>query len=249
MLPVIFKKKGVPQPETSLYHEVASNGIFQVRDTPIYRAVVRTDGPIPGLLREEETLEIRFPHLPTPLVEEVLAFLREAYDRYGGEAMVVIYYSPESSEFRVRVPPQTIPAYRDRHGRWRAQLRLRYGPVGGPPGFVRLGTIHSHADLPAYSSHTDCDDERFEDGLHITFGHMHRRVASASAAFVTNGARFRLGVSEVVKDCTIPERPACRDWMGRIELEEVSPPLASWSYWDGPIEGREEANDRTTKED
>jgi proteasome lid subunit RPN8/RPN11 len=216
IFPIVLKMPGQPAPAAALYYEVAENGVFQVRETAVYRAVTRVDGPIPSLAAEREHVVLRFPRLPRRTVPDVLAFFAEVHRRHDGEAMVLLFYRGETREFRIGVPPQTIPGRRRFDGRWRADHAVIYGTVARPDGFVRLGTIHSHADLPAYSSGVDCADERYEDGLHIVFGDFHRRELSIAAAFAAGGVRFRLAPRDVLEPCTVPGRPARPEWMAQV---------------------------------
>lgn len=219
--PVILKTPGHERPSASLYYEVAENGLFQVRNTALYRAVTRAPGPLPGLQPEYERLQLDFPPLPTRLLQDVIAFFAEVYRRYAGEAVVILFYRVETREHRVGVPPQTLPGRRQFDGNWRAHHALYYGHATRPNGFLRLGTIHSHADLPAYSSAVDCADEQFEDGLHVVFGDFHRRNLSRCASFVVNGVRFPLRPVDVLEPVSVPARPARPEWMKRIQLERV----------------------------
>lgn len=219
--PVIIKTPGHQRPSTSLYYEVAENGLFQVRHTALYRAVTRVAGPLPGLLPEYERLQLDFPPLPTRLLQEVVAFFAEVYRRYEGEAVVVLFYRVDTREHCVGVPPQTLAGRRQFDGKWRAHHAVRYGNVTRPTGFLRLGTIHSHADLPAYSSAVDCADEQFEDGLHVVFGDFHRRDLSRCASFVVNGVRFPLRADDVLEPVSFQKRPARPEWMRRIQIERA----------------------------
>lgn len=217
--PVVVKTKPECDPPGRLYYEVASNGVFQVKETDLYRSVTRAE-EIPGLCPQVERLEIRFPRLPAQILEDVQAFFCDVYDRYRAEAIVVLFYRSDTQQFRVEVPPQTIPGYRDWSGQWRSYLRLDYGSVARPAGFVRFGTIHSHAELTAYASATDCHDERFEDGLHVVYGHCHSSGLSRSASFVANGTRFELEPDDVLQPCRAPERIARPDWLARVSTTE-----------------------------
>jgi hypothetical protein len=218
--PVVLKKPDTVEPSAKIHYEVASNGLFQVRKTVFYRVVTRTEGPIPGLLPEKERLELRCPRLPAALLEKVLAFFLEVYRVHRGEAVVILFYDPESQRFRVGVPPQTIPGYFRVDGRWQPLYRLNYEGVKSPPGFLRLGTIHSHGDMHAYSSSVDCDDERYEDGLHIVFGNLDRPVLSRSAAFAANGVRFPLDPDAVLEPASARASTARPDWMARVKRGE-----------------------------
>jgi len=220
--PIVLKTGATAPAPGQLYYEVAENGVFQVRDTPLYRAVTRVDGPIPGLLPGAEELRIKFPRLPRAVTGDVLAFFDEVYRFWEGEAVVTLFYRADRREYRVVAPPQSIPGRWRHDGRWRADYTVRYESTPRPEGFVRFGTIHSHADLAAYSSGLDCDDERYEDGLHIVFGDFHRRPISVAAAFVAGGVRFRVAPDELLDDWRVPARPARSDWIGQVRREDQS---------------------------
>ena len=147
--PIVFKTDDTERPAAKLYYEVAANGVFQVRDLPTHRSVTRVTAGVPGLLEQFEGVDLRFPRLPAQSLEDVLAFFAEVYRRYRGEAIVVLFYRAETQEFRVGVPPQRISAYSDSFGRYWTSRHLQYEVCSRPTGFVRLGTIHSHADMTA----------------------------------------------------------------------------------------------------
>ncbi len=234
--PIVLNDEQFVEPSASLYYVVGENGVFQVRETPLYRAVTQVESSIPGLLPVEESVELSFPSLPAALLGEVLAFFRAVYEEHGGEAMVILFVEPQSGRYAVGVPPQTVPGYRLPDGRWRGVYRLDYGVCPRPQGMLRFGTIHSHGDLPAYASSTDCDDERFEDGLNVVFGHVHRTHPSRSAAFTANRVRFELDPDDVLERCHVPEHAARPEWMARVERDEGKPPFAAYIDWflEGP---------------
>jgi proteasome lid subunit RPN8/RPN11 len=223
--PIVLKTRARYRAPARLFYEVAANGIFQVRDTGIFRSVTQAEVEVPGLLASQEEVVLRFPRLPAWLLEDVLAFFREAYRQHGGEAIVILFYRPEDREFRAEAPSQSIPGYRDGAGVFRAHHQLRYGQVERPEGFVRMGSIHSHAQSPAYASAVDCADEQGEDGLHVVFGDVDLSRPSRSACFVSNGVRFQLEPDRVLEPCEVPMRPARADWMARLRREE-----SAWSW-------------------
>jgi hypothetical protein len=239
ILPIVLKKTGWKEPDAALYYEVAANGVFQVRETGTYRAVTRAQAEIPGLLPEEERVELRFPRLPASLLEEVFAFFREVYRRHRGEAIAILFYRPDTQEFRVDAPVQTLPGYRDWRGQWRASLHIDYDEAPRPAGFLRFGTIHSHADTSAFSSFTDCQDEQYHDGLHVVYGHVHSANPSRSVCFVAGGTRFRVEPKDALEDFAVRERPVRPEWMARVHRGEAkvyaSSTASGWygaSSWD-----------------
>ncbi len=228
--PVLLKTGPEIRSDESIYYLVAANGVFQVRTTSCYRAVTRAEGAIPGLCPQAEYALLDLPALPRSLIREVLAFFYAVYSRHGGEAIVILFYRPEARSFRALAPPQNIPGYRGWDGRWRAQLQLSYGQLERPAGYLRFGTIHSHAHLPACASDTDCDDERHEDGLHLVYGDLHRREPSRSACFVANGARFALDCDKIMPSCPVPQSEPDPKWMARVQRERAKQPESWFSF-------------------
>ena len=230
--PVLLKRdEGVASDET-LYYLVAANGLFQVRRTETYVAVTEARGDLPGLLPEYARLRLDVPRLPVELLEPVLSFFRAVFEEHGGEAIVILFYSPATRSFRAVVPEQRIPGY-ERNGVWHSLLQLDYGDAERPSGYLRFGSIHSHADTAAYASETDCADERHMDGLHVVYGHVDRREPSRSAAFVVNGRRFPLAPDEVLEPCSVPDHGAPEQWMARVERKvraSAYPGYGSWGF-------------------
>ena len=57
-----------------------------------------------------------------------------------------------------------------------------------PAGLMRLGAIHSHAGIDAFHSWRDSEDERFEDGFHLTIGNLDTGL-TLSCSVVVQGSR------------------------------------------------------------
>jgi hypothetical protein len=72
--------------------------------------------------------------------------------------------------------------------------RYEIGPT--PAGLLRVGTIHSHASADAFHSELDDEDERHDDGLHVTIGNLDGE-ASVVCSLVVDGRRFPIEPSEV----------------------------------------------------
>ena len=242
---------GAPKDDPAkLYYVLASNGLFQVRITDAFRATTRVEGGVPGLDAEIERVDMRFPRLPADLVGRVVAFFEAIYERYGSEAMVLLFYCAAERRFEVGIPPQTVSGYRDSSGRFWPDYRLDYGTVPRPEGFLRFGSIHSHAGLAAYASGIDCEDERYEDGLHVVFGHFGkaagRKAVSSHASFVAGGRRFPVEVEDAVEidAAALAAATASAEWIEQVGCMERGPggrsaygvsEAGSWSYDDaGP---------------
>jgi hypothetical protein len=233
--PVVVKTPGGDSPEeqaaraSRIHYRVAANGVFQVRELPTHRSVTLVSNTIPGLPAEHESVTLHVPRLPRRLLADTLAFFAEVHRRYRGEAIVIPLYHPGKRKFWIGVPKQRVSAYVDYYGKRWTVGHLDYEGVPLPDGHVRFGTIHSHGDLTAYASETDCQDERFEDGLHVVFGSFGGPALSRSAAFVAGGRRFVMEPDTVLEPCTVPDRGAPEGWMDRVEYREAQWKPYGWS--------------------
>jgi hypothetical protein len=92
-----------------------------------------------------------------------------------------------------------------------------------PPELTRVGTIHSHAGAQAFHSERDVNDERFEDGFHITVGNIDGDVTLACAV-VVQGYRGALPPESVFSPYPVDWRaaPPEADW-ARMVAEKVTP--------------------------
>jgi hypothetical protein len=219
--PVRLKTDSAIPCQETVHYLVASNGIFKVCQTETYRSVTRVREIIPGLLPERESLRLTCPRVPASLLRHVLAFFRAVYIEHGGEAIVVLFYRPNTRTYRLGIPRQTIPGYKGWDGSWRPYVRLRYEPPPRPSGYLRFGTIHSHASCSAEPSAVDCADEEFEDGLHAVYGHITQPQPSRSACFVSNGVRFPLIPDDALEPCAVPGSRADPAWVARVRREET----------------------------
>ncbi|MCP5040849.1 MAG: hypothetical protein GY944_07445 [bacterium] len=229
--PIVLKTCEGDSPEeleaqsSKLHYVVASSGVFQVRESATHRSVTRSVSAIPGLPDEQEQLELRIPHVPSEIVGEMLGFFDEVYRETLGEGIVFLFYDPRARSFQIGVPPQRITGYYDYYGKWRASHHLDYESMPRPEGHLLLGTAHSHAAMPAYASHTDKEDERFGDGLHLVFGNFHSAQLSRSACFVASGRRFSLEPEDVMEGAEVPNEPPPRAWMKQVIVAEEQ-----WTY-------------------
>jgi hypothetical protein len=221
LFPVVLKDEGFRPPDgASTYYVLAANGLFLERQTPLFAASVPVAGAVPGLGPHQAALRLRFPRLPRALLERTLGFFRECYSRWQAEGIVILFYAPgaeRGKRFALRVPPQTIRGRVER-GRFRADLRVEYTACARPaPQFVKLGTIHSHADLGPTASTIDADDECNETGLHIVAGYVHTAAPAFAAAFVVGRTRFAVPPALVLPPVR-RLRPPPPAWLRRVTV-------------------------------
>jgi hypothetical protein len=216
MIPIYFKTEKFTELASSSYYLVTELGNFLVKKTELFTSVTQAEA-LPGLHSQKESLSLRLPKLPREIVERMYGFFDAVFRMWDGEAIVFLYYSPETGGFKVEPPPQTLFRYRSFTGFWRTEMRVTYGYLPRPAGYIKLGDAHSHADLPAYFSCADDEDDK-EDGLRITMGSLDRSRPTVSASFIVNGARFTLDPEDVLEDFSAPAMPP-QDWLERVTLK------------------------------
>ena len=214
LYPVIVKDDAYAPSDAPIAYLVTQDGLFIVRDTPLFSVSVRVDG-VPGLAPHTPYLHLKIPPLPVALVERAIGFFRAVYERWQGEAILILFYEERSRRYQLAAPPQLIRGRFER-GRFRAELQLEYGTCERPgPEFVRLGTFHSHGHAGPTHSQVDEHDELYESGLHITAGYVHSSAPKFAAAFVVGRTRFTVAPADIVPPLRAARRwPAA--WMDRV---------------------------------
>lgn len=191
MIPIYLNDRLFRKPDVPTYILVAANGTFLVKNMETYSATCLLDAGALDLRDKGEEITLHTGPIPNELFSAVLSFFRRMYLWHGGEAIVLLYYSPLQRAYHAEAPPQRVVCHPTRDS-WITGSYLEYDACTRPAGFIKLGSIHSHCDSPAFHSATDISDEKHDDGLHITIGCILHRHPDVSASFVVNGRRFML---------------------------------------------------------
>ncbi len=213
MFPVYLKDETFEPPEDPIYYLVTADGLFQVKENPAFRSCVRVRG-IRGLQGQKDEVRWKLPPVPGALLQQAVGLFREVYRRHKSEAIVLLLYDPAAREYELSVPEQSV-----------AGGHLTYVPGPAPPGKLRVGTIHSHAEADAFHSPVDHGDEEHDDGLHVTVGNLDG-IFSLSCSLVVDGRRFSLRSRDVFGP--LPAQATAGVWheaLARIHAE--SPPRDS----------------------
>lgn len=108
----------------------------------------------------------KVPKIPYPVLDEIITFFRYVFTEYGNaEAIVLLWYNPETKKWDIEVPKQEVASASLDYDRKEEEIEQRRNK-----GFKLIGTIHSHGSMGAFHSGTDDHDEFGFDGLHITIG-------------------------------------------------------------------------------
>jgi len=211
MLPIYLKDRDFSPPADTIYYLLTRDGLFLVKRTPFFEAVVPAAG-IPWLESQGPDIRLSAPPLPAALLLRAVAFFRAVYARYESEAVVLLAWREATRTYELVVPHQTV-------GGGHCDYEVREFPAG----LTRLGTIHSHAGLDAFHSLRDWQDERFEDGFHLTIGNLDREL-TLSCSVVVQGFRGQIPPEHLFSRYPIPweETPPEADWAEEVD-RKVTP--------------------------
>ncbi len=185
-LPIFVLREGVELPREGDCYIIAGNGIFLRKDTGFVQATV----PLRGISILEElapSVRLKTPKIPWSITWQAYRFFRAAYRKFGGEAIVLLHYNPDTDIYQLTCPEQVVTS-----------VKVEYKADERLSGFQLLGDLHSHGSIPASHSEVDDRDEEEIDGIHVTFGDIHRRYFSVSCSVVVNGHRAMLEPAEML---------------------------------------------------
>lgn len=146
--------------------------------------------------------------LPLELIKKVTAFFKQVYDKHKSEAVGYLYYESSSGEWDFIPPAQKA-----------GPANVKYDKAPIKNGWSVVGTIHSHANLTAFHSGTDHDDEKYFDGVHITIGKLDTRTPEFACSIVCQGARAEYEPNDLI-DGMDPVIDAPAEWMCMMKLDE-----------------------------
>lgn len=215
-IPFYLKNDQFSEPDLPNYFLLSADGLYLVKNLEMYRSCTKVEKGMPWLQDHSESVQLKFPKIPRRLVERVVAFFYLVYWIYKSEAFAFLYYSPTTRRFRVKIPPQKVRIPWNGFGKG-CSYHVTYSGIPTPPGYVRIGTMHSHGPLPAYYSQTDLHDSRFDDSLNIVVGHLGDKRPSFSVNFMVSGSHFQLQPEDVMEPFQQPLFPIPRKWITQVE--------------------------------
>ncbi len=211
MLPIYLKDRDFTPPDDPIYYLLTKDGLFLVKSTPFFAAAVPARG-IPWLESQEPEVRLTAPPLPAALLLQALAFFRAVFSRFKSEAVVLLAWREAARTYELFIPHQTV-------GGGHCDYEVKYFPAD----LIRLGTIHSHAAVEAFHSERDENDERFEDGFHLTLGNIDGDL-TLSCSVVVQGLRGHIPPENLFTPHPIPwdQAPPEGDWAGEVD-RKVTP--------------------------
>ena len=224
MIPIHIKTETFSEPDGALYYLVAAEGVYLVKRTGLYRSITRADR-IVGPQSQAPALELDLPKIPRELMERVYGFFDAVYQKWQGEAIVLLFYDPDRRDFRVGVPRQTVRRFWYADG-WITEGHVEYDAMPRPEGYLKIGDIHSHGKQSAFFSAVDDHDDQ-EDGLRIVIGRLELEPPDVCASFVASGYRFPLRDDDVTEPFNERLSPP-EEWLARVRVCD-EPSYVSWT--------------------
>lgn len=225
----VFVNDGTQEmPTDDIFYIISKEGIFLKKKLGIMESIAPVDNI--SILESVSTMAtMDIPQIPAASFAKVIEFFKSVYDKYWGEAIVLLFYNEETKKYRIIPPHQKVTA-----------ASLDYNRGITLEGWTMIGDIHSHGSMSAFHSGTDDDDEKTFDGLHITLGHMKDDDISISASIVSNGYRFMVEPNDYIAGIKLTRdideiktsyTSKIYKWInGKMELDEKASKKTAYSY-------------------
>jgi proteasome lid subunit RPN8/RPN11 len=206
---------------------LTGNGLFIRRRHAFFTSCVAARDWPSELLQQEPHLELRCPKLPQAAMERIVGFFSRIERLHGSEAAAILLYDRRRESVSFEVPEQVATVTEGWNGE-RYATDVRYEMPQLAPDIAVFGSVHSHADGPAYSSHVDCEDESHRTGLHIVVGRVEREPPEIHCEYVVDGVRFKVDAGAVIEGYQRRDTDVPAEWIERVEVETKRYEARKW---------------------
>lgn len=174
-----------------------------------------------GLSSLETIAYFRLPRIPYERIQMLDNFFREVDKKFHSEAIVMLTYDPRIGGYEgwgILVPEQENNAG-----------HCDYKPESvvddKDDEVIIVGTAHSHPGMSAFASHTDHNDQKGNDGIHITFGWKgNSNITEHYIELQMGGGTFILEEEQAFIDGPEPPSfPVVEDWMKNVKKKSYLP--------------------------
>jgi hypothetical protein len=121
----------------------------------------------------------------------ITTFFKWTYDKYKSESQVRLFVNVKEKIWAAWAFPQeanTGVSARELDQRTNEAAQEQRKQFGD--GWELFGTVHHHCSMQAFQSNTDEQNEKDQDGLHITIGKLDEKQYDMDARFYRNGLKF-----------------------------------------------------------
>lgn len=185
---------------------IASDGFYIKQKQKLFDALTKVTS-LSTLADVKEYINPEIPRIPLGVILAVESFFEKVYDKYKSEAVVILHRNPENAQWLIDVPEQQVSSASAKYDR-KTKRNIE--------GYVRIGTIHSHASMGAFHSGVDDADEENFDGVHITIGNLDKTEKTYSFRLMIVGKSFKIEPMNILStaEFDFPEVP--QEWMDKV---------------------------------
>ena len=191
---------------------VGKEGAFFRTNNVMYETTVPLEEKNLNLESVEEATYHTLPVISFEIYCQTLSFFRAVYKKYQGEAMVILVMKRgidlNKQEYKIIIPRQEVSG-----------AHIDYKTEELEKGYFYVGTIHSHPSFGASQSSIDSEDEINFDGVHLTFGHIERKVPEIHSRFCFGGQIFD-APKMIITQSNIPDQFP-KEWLEKVSEKKV----------------------------
>lgn len=126
-----------------------------------------------------------------PLVwAQVLAFFKWTQDTYHSESQVRLYVNHKTREWAAWAFPQEARTSMTAKELDTPATKEQRAKFSDSEGWIYFGTVHHHCGSSAFQSSVDEENEKAQDGLHITMGKLYDKQYDMHCRLYISGHRF-----------------------------------------------------------
>lgn len=194
MFPIWVNDGTTEMPTDPIFYVVAKDGIYLKKSMGHFNTISKVNA-ISILGECKPSAKLNITKIKRKQFGQILSLFRAVYNKYKAEVNIILHYNPTKQIFKIDIPPQGVTG---------GSVNYENGLVTHK-GYIRIGTIHSHASMSAFHSGTDQGDEESWDGLHITLGKMDQEYFDISCSVMSSKERFIVDPTEYIESVEIVE--------------------------------------------
>jgi hypothetical protein len=187
---------------------------------------------------------------------QVVSFFRWTHETMDSESQVRLYVNTKlgrwgawafPQEARTGMSAREIAAQESPE---KARERFAFWDSEPSDDWVYFCTVHHHCSASAFQSGTDEDNERNQDGLHITIGHMHCERHDLHARFYLDGNCYDpdMGLFWPLDPDLVERLPSTvLDELARFQMSEKVTLAFPAAWRENVIEARRESKSRKSE--
>lgn len=163
---------------------------------------------IPGLPEVEDSFQLNMPKIPYRFYNTIINFFREVYAVYKSEALVELYFNPQTQDFKLHIPKQEVTGA--------AVYRDKEDLTSPGKDYILFMDIHSHNVMSAFWSSIDDADEH-DYKLYGVIGNINDKEPSSRFRVCYKNTRIDLDITDIFTEADNVVDPITINWKDKIK--------------------------------